>query len=90
MNYLQRHAPPSLRVELEGDHVLVRRFELELWPVDGFPVLPICTLPSTTPLWFQRRLAVLLTLDYDPPNPYVANVGRRIDATTFWIYYDPD
>ena len=47
-----------LRVETQGENLLVDRLGLEMKSVNGFPPLPTILTPSATPLWFQRRLAV--------------------------------
>ncbi len=38
------------------------------------------------PEWIQRKLAVLNMLKVNPPMQSVPDVGRRIDADTFWVY----
>ena len=38
------------------------------------------------PEWIQRKLAVLTMLKVKPPMQAVADVGRRIDEDTFWVY----
>ena len=79
-----------LRVETKRTNLLVDRLGLEMKPVKGFASLPITTIPATTPLWFQRRLAVLLTLSDEPPTGYVVGVGKRISKNVFWVEYNGD
>ena len=38
------------------------------------------------PDWIQDRLAVLLLCDPTPPTKEVNGIGRRIDASVFWIH----
>lgn len=79
-----------LRVETQGENLLVDRLGLEMKSVNGFPPLPTILTPSATPLWFQRRLAVVMILPDEPPTGYVVGVGKRISENVFWVQYNGD
>ena len=38
------------------------------------------------PLWVQERVATLMMIDPTPPIEPVEGVGRRIDASTYWVH----
>lgn len=42
---------------------------------------------NNTPEWVQERIAVLMMTDPTPPTEEVGEVGRRIDRSTYWVYY---
>jgi hypothetical protein len=77
-----------LRVEQKGKHVFVERFELEMECIEGFSELPLTILPSDAPVWFQRKLAILMTFPYEPPTNHVSKLGKRIDKNVFWVEYE--
>jgi hypothetical protein len=38
------------------------------------------------PDWIQRKLAVLMVCDENPPTPIIPGVGRRISEDIFWVF----
>lgn len=41
-----------------------------------------------TPEWVQERIAVLMMTNGKPPTDPVDGVGHRIDANTYWVFYE--
>ena len=53
------------------------------------PELYACTI-ETLPEWMQKRLAVLMVMEYEPPTKIVRGIGRRIDKNVFWVLKPDD
>ena len=70
--------------------------------IDGGEVEVLCFAPiggtTTTaykkvedlPEWMQKRLAVLLVMEYDPPTKIIKGIGRRIEKNVFWVFKPDD
>ena len=74
------------RVEFMEDGS-VQVFNFDYTQVD--PELDACTI-ETLPEWMQKRLAVLLVMEYEPPTKIVRGIGRRIDKNVFWVFKPDD
>lgn len=72
-----------LRVHFEPDgFVSIMPFDTVRW----FLQSPIYTKDvAEIPEWVQQRIAILMMVK---PTEFIEGVGRRIDESTFWIYFE--
>lgn len=64
-----------------------------LWGYDNLVVTPIAgrsemvyRSQESLPEWMQRKLAVLMGIDYESINEAVPEVGRRVSKHIYWVY----
>ena len=75
------------RVEfMDGGEVEVLCFA----PMFGDTTITACKKAEALPEWMQKRLAVLLVMEYDPPTKIIKGIGRRIDKNVFWVFKPDD
>jgi len=72
-----------LRVHFEeGGFLSIMPFDTLRWLLQP----PIYTKDmADVPEWVQQRIAILMMLK---PTEFLEGVGRRVDETTFWIYFE--
>lgn len=85
-------AHPTVRMLLEKDAAIWRISFDPSGAVSrmyvGFPdreYATITTTPENLPEWVQERIAALNVFGDNLPTPYVDGVGRRLNATTYYV-----